>query len=113
MSEKQLPLPDFDQLPFGALGHRIRSLTEAELRQLLEHEREHAARVPVTELLTGRLDELQRGAEPTPGGEHEPTDVPSHSPTGSKVTQQGPAEPGRPSPPGTRSSTGKGIEHSE
>lgn len=113
MSDEQLPLPDFDELPLGALGHRIRSLTEDELRQLLEHERAHAARVPVTELLTGRLDELQRGAVPSPGAEKDPNDVPGHTPSGSKVTPEGPAEPGRPSPPGTRSSTGKGIEHNE
>lgn len=113
MSDEQLPLPDFDELPLGALGHRIRSLTEDELRQLLEHERAHAARVPVTELLTGRLDELQRGAVPSPGAEEDPNDVPARTPSSSKVTPEGPAEPGRPSPPGTRGVTGKGIDHSE
>ena len=60
VSEEQLPLPNFDQLPLGTLGHRIRSLTEDDLRRLLDHEREHAARVPVTELLTGRLEPDQR-----------------------------------------------------
>lgn len=110
MSE-QLPLANFDELPLTTLQHRIRSLDGDELRQLLSHEREHADRVPVTELLANRIEELDAGASPTPGPESEPVDVPDHSASGSPVNPQGPREPGRPTAHGTRSKTGKGMEH--
>ncbi|SFT46984.1 hypothetical protein SAMN04487904_102314 [Actinopolyspora lacussalsi subsp. righensis] len=107
----QLPIPDYDEMPLSTLGHRIRSLTEDELNTLLEYERTHAARVPVIEQLTGRLNELRQGAEPTPGPEEEPSDVPGHSRSGSEVTPEPPRGKGRPTAHGTRSTTGKGIEH--
>ncbi|MGW4057669.1 hypothetical protein ACWEGE_05295 [Amycolatopsis sp. NPDC004747] len=63
----ELPLPDYDQTPLGALRHRIRSLDEGQLRTLVEHEDRHGQRVPVLQVLRARLDELEHGAEPAPG----------------------------------------------
>ncbi|GHG50211.1 MULTISPECIES: hypothetical protein [Amycolatopsis] len=63
----ELPLPDYDQTPLGALRHRIRSLDEQQLNTLLSHEREHGARVPVLQILNARLEELRHGVEPSPG----------------------------------------------
>lgn len=62
-----LPLPDYDHLPIGGLESRVRSLTAEEVEELLAYERSHADRLPVTELLTARLEQLQAGAEPTSG----------------------------------------------
>lgn len=109
MSE-QLPLANYDELPVGTLEHRIRSLTEGEIQQLLEHEHQHANRVAVTELLKHRLEELRQGATPSPG-EGEPADVPQHSASASPVEPEGPREKGRPTAHGSRSKTGKGMEH--
>jgi hypothetical protein len=67
MSDSELPLPDYDQTPLGALQHRIRSLDETQLRTLVEHERAHGDRVPVLQVLEARLDQLRDGAEPAPG----------------------------------------------
>ncbi|WP_290050911.1 hypothetical protein [Amycolatopsis solani] len=63
----ELPIPDYDQIPLGSLRHHIRSLDEQQLTTLIDHERAHAARVPVLQLLEARLDELRHGAEPAPG----------------------------------------------
>ncbi|MFF7871381.1 hypothetical protein ACFZCT_33745 [Streptomyces qaidamensis] len=62
-----LPLPDYDQLPIGGLESRVRSLSADEVEQLLAYERSHADRLPVTQLLGSRLDELHGGAEPSSG----------------------------------------------
>lgn len=113
MSEQGLPLPDYDELPIGTLRHRMRALDADEIRTLLEHERGHAARVPVTTLLTSRLDELERGATPSPGSQEEMPEVSEHKRTGSPVTPSGPAQPGRSTAHGTIGQTGKGAEHSE
>jgi hypothetical protein len=91
----------------------MRALSEEEIRVLLEHERAHANRVPVIELLTSRLGELERGAVPSSGSQTEMPEVAEHKRAGSRVTPGGPREPGRPAPHGTRGETGKGIEHSE
>ena len=58
-----LPIPDYDHLPLGDLGHRIRSLTADQLRTLLAHEQAHGNRLPVTQLIEVRLGEVQDGAE--------------------------------------------------
>ncbi|MEU3192801.1 hypothetical protein ABZ686_19690 [Streptomyces sp. NPDC006992] len=65
--DKPLPLPDFDQLPAGAVEHRIRPLSGEDVQRLLDHERAHANRTQVVHFLTARLDELAAGAEPTGG----------------------------------------------
>ncbi|MGW4213535.1 hypothetical protein ACWEIJ_36505 [Lentzea sp. NPDC004789] len=90
MSTDELPLPDYDQLALGDLRHRIRSLTEKDLRAVLGHEREHGNRLPALQLLEARLAELADGATPTgvdqrgaPGARQTPTEPsasPAHSP---------------------------------
>ncbi|GAB3282554.1 hypothetical protein [Parasphingorhabdus pacifica] len=111
MSEQPLPLAGYDELPLTTLRHRIRSLTSDELREVLNHEHAHGNRLPVVEVLRHRLEELEQGATPSPGAEHEPSDTPQHSRADSPVSPQGPREPGRPTPHGTRGPTGKGMEH--
>ncbi len=87
----ELPLPDYDQTPLGALRHRIRSLDERQLTTLIDHEREHGARAPLLQLLDTRLDQLRDGAEPAPG---DPAAAPPSSDTaaGSPVGEATAAE---------------------
>ena len=63
----QLPLPDYDHLPLASLGQRIRALDADALSVLLQYERQHGDRLPVTELMETRLQELDSGAEPSGG----------------------------------------------
>ena len=64
----ELPIPDYDHLPIGDLGHRIRSLSADQLGTLLAHEKEHGNRLPVTQLIETRLGEVEGGA-PLSGGD--------------------------------------------
>jgi hypothetical protein len=63
----QLPLPDYDHLPLGSLGQRIRTLDADGLATVLQYEREHGNRLPATQLMEARLEELRSGAEPSGG----------------------------------------------
>lgn len=84
-----LPLPDYDQLPIGSLQNRIRSLTADELREVLEYERTHAARLQVSTILQARLDELEDGAQPSGGSPDAPhPEVAPHARGGSRVSPQ-------------------------
>lgn len=77
------PIKDYDQLSGNDLRHRVRSLSHGELRQVLDHEREHANRVQVVQLLTARLDELSDGAQPADGDQRNApgaTDTPTTPP---------------------------------
>ena len=58
-----LPVPDYDHLPVGDLGHRVRSLTADQLETLLAYERAHGDRLPVVQVLQARLDDVRGGAE--------------------------------------------------
>ena len=62
-----LPLPDYDHLPVTSLAQRIRSLDADGVQALLDHENAHGHRLPVTQVLQERLDELAGGAEPSGG----------------------------------------------
>src|SRR5829696_4391175 len=66
-SRSELPLPDYDHLPTGALTHRIRTLDAVGLTTLLNYERDHGNRVPVISVLEARLSELDAGEKPTTG----------------------------------------------
>jgi hypothetical protein len=66
-SRSELPLPDYDHLPTGALTHRIRTLDAVGLMTLLNYERDHGNRVPVISVLEARLSELDAGEKPTTG----------------------------------------------
>jgi hypothetical protein len=99
MTQDDLPLPNYDQLPLGSLQHRIRSLDDAQLRKLIEHERAHGHRAPVLQVLTARLDQLEHGAEPSGGDQRNAPEVtgtaggspvdPSHSPSGNTPLRHG------------------------
>lgn len=54
-----LPIPDYDQLSLNDLRHRIRALDEERLREVFDHETAHGNRIPVLEILHGRLRELR------------------------------------------------------
>ncbi len=75
----ELPLPNFDQLPVPDLQHRIRALDPAEIDQLLAHERDHAHRPQVIQLLERRSEELKHGATPS-GGDPSTASVPEPAP---------------------------------
>lgn len=60
-------MPNYDQLSLGDLRHRIRLLSEDQLRRLIDHERSHGDRL--LEVLRARLKELQSGAEPSRGNQ--------------------------------------------
>jgi len=62
-----LPLPDYDHLALGSVISRIRSLDRQGVGSLLQYERGHGNRLPVTQALQERLDELEAGAQPTSG----------------------------------------------
>lgn len=64
-AHEALPLPDYDHLPVGSLEHRIRTLDEAGVRDVLAYEEAHAHRLPVLELLRHRLGQLEHGAQPS------------------------------------------------
>lgn len=89
-----LPLPDYDHLPLGSLQHRIRTLDEAGLREVLAYEEAHGHRLPVLQTLRNRLQELHEGAEPSGGSplaaapEHAP---PADTPSAVSPVTSGPA----------------------
>ena len=87
MEHVDLPLPDYDHLPLAGLVHRIRSLDEPGLSQLLEYEQTHAARVAVVQAMQARLGELQDGAAPSGGSPLAPAaEAPPATATGSRVS---------------------------
>ncbi|GAA3506170.1 hypothetical protein GCM10019016_132850 [Streptomyces prasinosporus] len=102
-----LPLPDYDHLPIGGLESRIRSLTAGEVEELLSYERAHADRLPVTELLTARLEQLRAGAEPTSGSPDALRPEQGASRTGSPVSPATSPQPFSPPPHGTPDQFGK------
>ncbi|MEU6812959.1 hypothetical protein ABZ920_29055 [Streptomyces sp. NPDC046831] len=82
-----LPLPDYDHLPLGSLQHRIRTLDEAGLREVLAYEEAHGNRRPVVEVLHARLQELREGAQPSEGSPLAPApERPPEADTGSQVS---------------------------
>ncbi|GGZ96201.1 hypothetical protein ACFOOM_17635 [Streptomyces echinoruber] len=103
-----LPLPDYDHLPLGGLESRIRSLTAEQVEELLAYERQHAHRLPVTELLQARLEELKAGAQPTSGDPGAVRPEQSHGGTGgSPVSPATSPQPFGPPPHGTPDQRGK------
>lgn len=102
-----LPLPDYDQLPLGGLESRIRSLTAGEVEELLSYERSHADRLPATEVLTARLEQLRAGAEPTSGDPDAVRPEQSAGRGGSPVSPATSPEPSSPPPHGTPDQRGK------
>lgn len=96
MAEKQLPLPDYDETPLTSLSHQIRALEADEIRTLLEYERAHANRVPVIEVLSTRLEQLEQGAQPSGGDPRAKSAKPADTAHGSPVSGDGAAKPSGP-----------------
>jgi hypothetical protein len=67
ISHDELPLPDYDHLPLASLIQRVRTLDADGVQTVLGYETAHGNRLPVTEALRTRLDELEAGAEPSGG----------------------------------------------
>ena len=101
----ELPLPDYDHLPSGSLEGRIRSLDADALTTLLDYERAHGNRLPVTLLLERRLEAVKQGAElsggsplaATPEVQHAPPDT---GPARVEAPMDAPDKEGAPGPQG-------------
>ena len=101
----ELPLPDYDHLPSGSLEARIRSLDADGLTTLLDYERAHGNRLPVTLLLERRLEAVGQGAElsggsplaATPEVQHAPPDT---GPARVEAPLNAPDKEGAPGPQG-------------
>ena len=65
LKHDELPLPDYDHLPVGNLASHLHPLDATAVEQLLDYEREHGNRLPVTQVLEHRLEALSNGAEPS------------------------------------------------
>lgn len=92
MSTTDLPIPDFDHLQVGDLATRIRSLDADQVGELIQYELQHAARVPVLQVLGVRRDQLAAGAPQTDG---DPAAFdPLAPPAPSSVPEVGPATAG-------------------
>ena len=89
-----LPLADYDGLTVGAIESRIRTLDESGVRDLLDYERGHAARVQVVQILEQRLNSFSQGeAEPSGG------DPLAAAPEATLPDGSGLASPAREGPP--------------
>lgn len=78
-ASESLPIAGYDELSQAELTTRIRSLGPDDLDLLIEHERDHAGRPAVLQVLQHRRDALDRGASPTSG---DPGAAATQSPTG-------------------------------
>jgi hypothetical protein len=63
--EEGAPLPNYDELSIASLRARLRNLDVAQVRQLAEYEKAHAARPDVVTMFERRVAKLE--AETTPG----------------------------------------------
>ncbi len=77
------------------------------MEELLAYERMHADRLPVTELLGARLEQLQAGAEPTSGEPGALRPEQREGQNDSPVSPATAAEPFGPPPHGTPDQRGK------
>ena len=98
MAHTDPPLPDYDELPFGTIESRVRTLDANGLRALLAYETAHADRVQVVQLVERRLEAVAGGeAEPSGGDPDAATPEAdtsaSHDPKASPQTQGPPINP--------------------
>lgn len=106
MSGKEtLPLPDYDELPFGKLEHQIRALPIGDIHILIEHEQQHGNRTPVLEPLRTRERQVEDGAEPSDGDQWDGTGRPADTRKGSPVSPDSAAKPTGPLRHGTAGQT--------
>ncbi len=54
-------LPEYESLSLAQLRGKLRALSEADLAELVRHEREHAARPEFERMLNNRLDRIRTG----------------------------------------------------
>ncbi|MDT0302545.1 hypothetical protein [Streptomonospora wellingtoniae] len=94
------PIAGYEGLPVGTLQHRVRALTQEQMRDLIGYEAAHADRPQVLEILRSRLRELENGAEPTGGDQDFHPETPQAARGGSRVGTGGQAPPGNPPPHG-------------
>lgn len=69
MSRHEPPLPDYDNLAAGSIESRSHALDPDGVRQLLDHERQHANRPQIVMMLEHRLASLEDGTAQPSGGE--------------------------------------------
>ena len=87
MSDRDLPIDDYDHLPVGSLVSRIRTLDATGLQTLLDYEKGHANRIQVVAAMQTRLSSLKDGAQPSGGDPNAATpEAAPSADTGSKVT---------------------------
>jgi hypothetical protein len=60
-AEPGAPLPNYDELPIASLRARLRNLDAAQVKQLAEYERAHAARADVIAMFERRMAKLEAG----------------------------------------------------
>jgi hypothetical protein len=104
---RALPLRDYDHLPLASLRQRIRSLTDQDIRRLLNYEEEHANRPLAVQAMRARLIELASGQSPTDGTEQIGSDWPESPPGGGPVSRATVAPPVSPPPHGNPAQPGK------
>ena len=96
MPAEDTPIEDYDHLPEGDLQHKIKALTADQLRRVLDYERHHAHRLPVEQLLSERLRQLEAGATPSPGDPGTSPERPEASRHGSAAGPGSAPDPGTP-----------------
>jgi len=95
MTHHELPLTDYDNLAAGSIESRTHALDEGGVRQLLEHERSHAARPQIIAMLEHRLASLASG-EAQPSGGDPTAPAPETAPgvaSGPSMTEGPPVNP--------------------
>ena len=60
-AEPDVPLPNYDELSIASLRARLRNLDAAQVKQLAEYERAHAARADVITMFERRIAKLEAG----------------------------------------------------
>jgi hypothetical protein len=59
--EADVPLPNYDELSVASLRARLRNLDAAQVKQMAEYERAHAARADVITMFERRIAKLEAG----------------------------------------------------
>ena len=60
-AEEGAPLPNYDELSVASLPARLRNLDAAQVKQMAEYERAHAARADVIAMFERRIAKLEAG----------------------------------------------------
>lgn len=106
-AENNPAIQDYEHLPLGTLRHRVRALTQEQMRSLIAYEEAHANRTPVLEMLRQRLKALESGAEPSPGEQVRHPEAAPRPTGGSPVGEASQGPPRNPPPSGVPAQPGK------